>query len=125
MMRILRSRRGAALEGALLFMLVIFALSMLLVTSVTVMGYRNLAADRAFDSRRELEQIGVYFVDDTETDSTFEDYAAACGYTPTVTSEGAGERTLVLKNANGATVMYIKTQEGAAVRWCYGEAPQQ
>lgn len=124
-MRILKSRRGAALEGALLFMLVVFALTMLLLTSVTVMGYQNLAADRALDGYRELEQIGVYFVTDTDADNRFEEYAAACGYTPLVTAEGEGARVLTLQNGKKDTVLYVEIQAGEVVRFCYGEPPKE
>ena len=116
MKRILRSRRGAAIESALFFMLVVFALSMLLIASVSTMGYRNLADERVFDTRLEVEQIGYYFA---VGDAAYATYAAECGYTAT---EGNDGNTLTVKSKSGKTVLYIEKADNTILCWRY-EAP--
>ena len=120
MKRILKSRRGAAIESALFFMLVVFALSMLLVASVTAMGYDNLANERAHDVRREIEQIGLYFV---AGQGDISQYAAQYGY------EGEqvmiGGDTLTLKSKNGKVLLYIEKSGKVATKWCYGDPTPQ
>ena len=114
MKRILRSRRGAAIESALFFMLVVFALSMLLIASVSTMGYRNRADDRALKTRLEIEQIGYYFVTDH---ASFRDYTEDCGYTAAKSDDG---NTLTVKSKTGKTVLYIeKTDENTILCWRY------
>lgn len=116
MKRILKSRRGAAIEGVLFFMVVVFALSMLLLASITAMGYRNLATERRLDTHRELEQIGVYFVaNDTRlTEAMGERY----------TDIDASDDILHLQR-NGKTVLYIERSGTQATVWYYGEPQQQ
>jgi hypothetical protein len=118
--RILKSRRGAAIESALFFMLVVFALSMLLVASVTAMGYDNLANERAHDVRREIEQIGLYFVKDTPESTLFEDYTAARGYTVEINGN-----TLTLKSKNSKVLLYIEKSDQGVTKWRYGDPTPQ
>ena len=116
---ILKSRRGAAIESAIFFMLVALALSMLLVASVTSMGYRNLADENTLDTRLGIEQIGHYFV--TDNADLLAEYAAACGYTPTVTDRN-GTSTLTVTSKSGKTVLYIEKADNTILCWRY-EAP--
>lgn len=115
MKRILKSRRGAAIEGVLFFMVVVFALSMLLLAAVTAMGYRNLATERRLDTYRELEQIGVYFVaNDARLTEAMDGY----------TDIDASDDILHLQR-NGKTVLYIERSGTQATEWYYGDPPQQ
>lgn len=126
MKRILKSRRGAAIEGVLFFMVVVFALSMLLLAAVTAMGYRNLATERRLDTYRELEQIGVYFVAGEEETQAFKDYVTDKGYTEESGRLSISDDTLILKNKNEKTVLYVvRDNNGKATRWHYGDPPQQ
>ena len=126
MKRLLKSRRGAAIEGALLFMMVVFALSMLLLASVTAMGYRNLADERAYSTRREIEQIGVYFA--TE-DARLPDYAAERGYTAENGRLNINGNTLILTNKHGKTILHIERvledNVWSTKHWYYGDPPQE
>ena len=119
MKRILKSRRGAAIESALFFMLVVFALSMLLVASVSAMSYRNLADERAFKADLKIEQIGYYFALG-EVEALEE---AMEGYTD------ANENDNILHlQKNGKTLLYIELyieKDGNDIlAWCY-EAPAE
>ena len=115
MKRILKSRRGAAMESALFFMLVVFALSMLLLSSITAMGYRNLADERAAATRREVEQIGVYFA---ANDARLGEAMAGYGYT----NIGSDSNTLKLQNENGKILLTVTLDDsGNVVCWRYGE----
>ena len=124
MRRILKSRRGAAIESALFFMLVVFALSMLLLASITAMDYHNLANDRAAERHREIEQIGLYFVEDTAESTLFEDYTAARGYTVEIDGN-----TLTLTGQSGKLLLFVKREQVGgtwrAVEWRYGEPLSQ
>ena len=120
MKRILKSRRGAAIESALFFMLVVFALSMLLLASITAMDYHNLANDRAAERHREIEQIGLYFV---AGQGNISQYAAQYGY--------EGEQVMIdgnkltLKSKNGKVLLYIEKSDQGVKKWCYGELSQE
>lgn len=126
MKRILKSRRGAAIESALFFMLVVFALSMLLLASITAMDYHNLANDRAAERHREIEQIGLYFVANTP-ESTLKDYAAARGYT--VKIDEIDGNTLTLTGQSGKLLLFVEREQAGgtcrAVQWHYGEPLSQ
>ncbi len=66
--KILKSRRGVALENALLFMLVIFSLCALL-TSLTLIGHFQTRINKlTLENEVDLEQIGedfLYHVENT------------------------------------------------------------
>lgn len=126
MKRILKSRRGAAIEGVLFFMVVVFALSMLLLAAVTAMGYRNLATERTLNTRRDIEQIGMYFVAGEKETQAFKDYVTDKGYTEESGRLSISADTLILKNKNEKTVLYVvRDGNGKATRWYYGDPPQQ
>ena len=62
MRKILKSKRGAALEGALLFMMVIFMLAMLL-TSVAMNAHLRVRVnDKAIENEMILDYVGEQFV---------------------------------------------------------------
>ena len=128
MRRILKSRRGAAIESALFFMLVVFALSMLLLASITAMDYHNLANDRAAERHREIEQIGLYFVANTP-ESTLKDYAAARGYTVKIDEIDGNTLTLTLTGQSGKLLLFVKREQAdgtwRAVEWHYGPLSQE
>lgn len=120
MRRIFGNRRGVALESAILFMLVTFALSLLILGAVTMMHYRNRADVRSLTARMELEQIGTYFVtEDTRLEAALEDSP----YEPTVENGG---NTLTLRTRQGKTVLYIeKDGEGHVSAWRYSAPTEE
>ena len=73
--KILKSRRGVALENALLFMLVIFSLCALL-TSLTLIGHFQTRINKlTLENEVDLEQIGEDFVASVKAGQTFDEDA--------------------------------------------------
>jgi hypothetical protein len=70
--KILKSRRGVALENALLFMLVIFSLCALL-TSLTLIGHFQTRINKlTLENEIALEQIGEDFLASVKAGENFE-----------------------------------------------------
>lgn len=105
------------MESAILFMVVLLSFSILLTTVVLGAHTRVKASEKLMQNRIEIEQIGEYFVSDTEESGQFEDSVQNGGYTATVTDGG---NILTLKSKNGTPVLYIeKNSAGKVLVWRY------
>ena len=60
MKKLIKDRKGIALGTALLFMIVLFSLSMLLVAIVMSVSLRINANDKLLGSRLEIDMMGEY-----------------------------------------------------------------
>ena len=67
---ILKSKRGAAIENAVLFMLIIFALSTIIMTLSLIQHYQNKIDETLLKQDIELEQIGEDFLAYLESGET-------------------------------------------------------
>ena len=117
-MRRLKSKRGVAIESALIFMMVIFFLC-LSVTTVVLAGHKRV--DRAEDALLErvaLEQIGEDFR--THVRMT----GGSVGFTASnakYTYEVQGN-TLTVKQDNNVVLFVEVNGNGAILQWRYTEA---
>ena len=115
MIRILKSKRGIAIESAILFMVILFSLSILLTGVVMSASISTRTSNKYTLSRIEYEQIGENFA------AKAEGYIVPEGYMD------ADESPLILhlkRESSSATVLYIELDtEGNVVRWQY-TAPQ-
>lgn len=123
--KILKSRRGVALENALLFMLVIFSLCALL-TSLTLIGHFQTRINKlTLENEIALEQIGENFLfvvasNDEFTETEYENYIAR----PVSTiNENTKAMAVWHKNDNefSAAVLYVEAQvvEGKVEVLCW------
>ncbi len=118
MKNILKSRRGVMIEGAILFVVVIFIFSILLTSVVMTAHSRANLSYTLMKERLALEQIGEYFVIDTAESDTFEAALNATSYERADTADNI----LHLKTASGKTVLYIELDtSGNPLSWRYGE----
>ena len=112
------NKKGIALESAILFMVVLFSLSMLLMTIVTSAAYRIKANDAGSESRLTADQLGetyLSYLDDGGVD--------ADGLKNAVENEGysfkLAEKSFELSK-NEKTVLTIKVNEDSEViQWIY------
>ena len=123
--KILKSRRGVALENALLFMLVIFSLCALL-TSLTLIGHFQTRINKlTLENEVDLEQIGEEFLfvvasNNEFTETEYENYIAR----PVSTiNENTKAMAVWHKNDSefSAAVLYVEVQvvEGKVEVLCW------
>ena len=109
MRRILKSKRGAALEGALLFMMVVFMLAMLLTSVVLNAHLRVRVNDKAIENEMILDYVGEQFVN-----GKIQENGIYYGCTAEIKDENT---TLTLTKGN--KVLSIKIKDGKVVEWIY------
>ena len=117
-MRRLKSKRGVAIESALMFMMVIFFLC-LSVTTVVLAGHNRV--DRAEDALLErvaLEQIGEDFRTHVRTTGEGASFTAS---NAKYTCEVAG-KTLTVKEQESVVLFVEVDGDGAILQWRYTEA---
>ena len=106
-MKILRNKRGAALESAILFMLVVLMLGMLLTGVIMSTHLRVKLNDTLLTREITIEQIGENFVYGKIAEGEHE----IDGYKAVVTSAN-GNRILTLKNkTNTKVLLYVVVPE--------------
>ena len=111
-MKILKSKKGIALENTLLFMMIIFSLCFL-ISSFTLMGhYQGEIEKTMITNRVELDQIGENFVVNRETlVDNYDDYDFV-----------ATSNTLTVwhKNNSGNILLYVEVNgDGDILIWRY------
>lgn len=119
MKKLLKNKRGIAMESAVLFMLVMFMFGFLL-TGVAMTAHLRVKVNNTIIKREmEIEQIGEDFVTMLPTAFT-QDYVTAtygAKYTADVSSNG-NNKTLTLKR-NTSTVLKITVEGGTITSWKY------
>lgn len=123
MRKILKNRRGMALESAILFLIVIFAFCML-ITSMSVVGKYQLKIEKTeLENRVRLDQIGEAFVAG-ELKESYEGFTVKLSADKLTLrvwygtdSEGTADLTVVLQKINDTTVQ-VK-------QWYYTQANQE
>lgn len=116
--RIFKSRRGAAMETAIVFLLSIFSLCAL-VTVLALTGNAQMRLENTLlTTKVEVEQIG-------------EEYLVALGngdqlssYTVEVNERiyycNKKENIFTIENEKGTVVLYVEaTKDGGVTKWCY------
>ena len=120
--KILKDKRGIALENAILFMIIIFALCTLL-TNLTLLGHYQLKIEKVtLDRAIMLDQIGEDYVDSRITKAGFT-LASHAKYTCR-TFEGAHTDTLRVypKSNPDNVVLFIEVdKDGNVLQWRYSE----
>ena len=115
-MKLLKNKRGMAMESAILFMLIVFMFGLLL-TGVAMTSHLRVNVNNTLLSRElEIEQIGedfIHFIPKDENDT----FTVDDKYEPIISPDGS---TLTLKR-NGNVVLYIDKTNNI---WKY-TAPQE
>ncbi|MBR4032606.1 MAG: hypothetical protein IKJ07_07735 [Clostridia bacterium] len=115
-MNILKSKKGIALENAILFMMVIFSLCFL-IASFTLIGHHQGEIEGIkLEQRVELDQIGEDFLKDPAgfTDDPDDQYSCS------VTTEDTDNVLTV--TIGGNVVLYVRLNStGNPIVWRYSE----
>ena len=129
-MKKLRNKRGAALESAILFMVVVLMLGMLLTGVIMFTHLRVKANDTILTREIAIEQIGEDFVHDkgnfkglTEGTSINKTIiiAKVGTYTATGTYTDTNNKTLTLSSQRGSLLLSVTVENGKITSWKYTE----
>lgn len=106
--QILKSKRGMALENAILFMLIIFTLCALL-TSLTLLGHYQVKIEKkALQQDIEIEQIGEHYLASVKAEADFEKTYTNYAYE---VSENGDTLTVWRKtDENKRAVLYVEAE---------------
>ena len=120
MKRILKNKRGVAMESAVFFMLVMFMFGFLL-TAVAMTAHLRVKVNNNIITREmEIEQIGENFV--SMDDIAFAEYLAEKSNYSIDTDNSSytdeNNKTLTLKR-NTSTVLKITVENGNITSWKY------
>ena len=114
---ILKSKRGIALESAILFMVMVFSFCFLL-TSLALFGHYSVKLQQIkAEIDVEIEQIGedfVYYLSNTKIENINEQSAEAAlngKYTVEANFDNAPKYALTIKTAKGTTLLFIEAQK--------------
>ncbi len=126
-MKTLRNKRGAALESAILFMMVVLMLGMLLTGVIMYTHLRVKLNDTLLTREIAIEQIGEDFVHDkadfegltTGTAEKTINVADIGTYTATVNYTDKDNKALTLSSARGSTLLNITVENGQITTWKY------
>ena len=123
LIRVLRDKRGIALENAILFMMVIFTLTALL-TGLTLLGHLQVSLEKAtLINDVKVESIGLDFVSEVRKDgfdkTQFEAKVTdGTDYSCKVEAVGDGY-TLTVFSESESTLLYVKVESGEITAWRY------
>ena len=128
MRKILKSKKGIAIESAILFMLVIMSVSILL-TSVVMSAHTGVRIGKnEMETRLKLEQIGDAFVAYIPVvNDTFEELDDELSNMADQISEGADAEisadgsVLTVKNRAEKTILYIEKSGTQVITWRYSD----
>ncbi len=123
-MRILKDKKGIALENAILFMLVIFSLCFL-IASLTLIGHYQTKIDNILlDQKVELDQIGEDYLAYMEGKCSWGEIVSKyedSPYTLKIDPE-AKALTVFRGDANKTVALYVQVDaDGSIIRWCYSD----
>lgn len=126
-MKILKSRRGIAIENAIAFMLIIFLLCALLSSLMLFGVYQNKLDKVKLTMRAELDQIGEDFISSLGSITTviFDVKNNNSSYDGSVTVADNNRTLTVWKNGDESqtVLLYVEVQiDGSGFtlqRWCY------
>ncbi len=117
-MKILKSKKGIALENTLLFMMIIFSLCFLIASFALIGHYQGKIENIKITQRIELDQIGEEYLASVKDPSVAFDNESYGGYTCDVNAEN---RTLTVKNGE-TVVLYVKANSyGDPIIWRYSQ----
>ncbi len=117
-MKILKDKKGIALENTLLFMMIIFSLCFLIASFALIGHYQGKIENIRITQRVNLDQIGEDYLESVKNSSTDFDSEGYDGYTCEVNE---GDRTLTVKNGE-TVVLYVKADSsGNPEVWRYSQ----
>ena len=123
-MKILRNKRGAALESAILFMVVVLMLGMLLTGVIMSTHLRVKLNDTLLTREITIEQIGNDFVHGTLILDENGEIKGNNAFTAVIETNADNTRILTLKNkTNTKVLLYVEVPENSTTPtvWKYTE----
>lgn len=120
MKKLLKNKRGMAIESAIMFMLIVFMFGLLLTGIVMTTHLRVKVNDTLLSRELEIEQIGEYFVHSDK--NAFNSYIETTKYSIDNDTSYTDEnnKTLTLKR-NTSTVLKITVKDGKITSWKYSD----
>lgn len=120
--RIFKSRRGAAMETAIVFLLSIFSLCAL-VTVLALTGNAQMRLENTLlTTKVEVEQIGEEYLVALGDDEQLSSYTVEVNERIYYCNKNGNIFTI--ENEKGTVVLYVKTTEdGVVTKWCYTDPP--
>lgn len=123
MKRVLKNKRGVAMESAILFMFVVLMLGMALTSVISITHLQVKVNDTLLQREVAIEQIGENFVaSNNETDfqasitKILEDYTFIIS--STFNQDNSKELTVTTKNGSHLLTVTVNN-ESTVTRWCY------
>lgn len=120
MKKLLKNKRGLAIESAILFMLIVFMFGFLLTGVAMVSHLRVKVNDTLLKREMEIEQIGEDFVrmNEQQFEYMIGSFNGKYNYTAIFTDDK--NKTLTLKNST-ATLLHITIEDGKITSWIYSD----
>lgn len=116
--RIFKSRRGAAMETAIVFLLSIFSLCAL-VTVLALTGNAQMRLENTLlTTKVEVEQIGEEYLVALGDDEQLSSYTVEVNERIYYCNKNGNIFTI--ENEKGTVVLYVEaTKDGGVTKWCY------
>lgn len=113
MLKTLKNRRGIAIESAITFMVIIFAMVTIIGTVAAFSSLDRRRADSDFAENVIIENIGEAFAKDPGG------YAAgeANGFKTEITSDKTNGFTLTVKKGENVVLVVKTNKDGKVIRW--------
>lgn len=112
MIKILKGRRGIAIESAITFMVIIFAMVTIIGTVAAFSSLDRRRADSDFAENVTIENIGEAFAKDPGGYD-----ATADGFTTKKTGDSEKGYTLTVKKGENVVLVVKTNKDGKVIRW--------
>ena len=125
-MNILKNKKGIALENAIMFMMVIFALCILIATLTLIGHYQKEIEVVTLNNKLELDQIGESFCEHIANDKKAEDFVfnpsdyGLDSYNKNYDCDPKNN-TLTVKAGNTVVLYVAVNEDGIPTVWRYSE----
>lgn len=112
MIKTLKNRRGIAIESAITFMVIIFAMVTIIGAVAAVSSLDRRRADSGFAENVTIENIGEAFAQKLgEYNTTVE------GFTTEITGDSENGYTLTVKKGENVVLVVKTNKDGKVIRW--------
>lgn len=114
MIKVLKNRRGVAIESAITFMVIIFAMITIIGTVVAISALDRRSADSEFENSVVVEKIGEAFVSNP---GGFTEETEQNGYSITKSGDSTSGYTLKVKKGEKTVLVITTNAKGKVIRW--------
>lgn len=115
MLKILKGRRGIAIESAITFMVIIFAMVTIIGAVAAVSSLDRRRADSGFAENVTIENIGEEFAKNPREYTA--DESKSNGFTTEITANDVNGFTLTVKKGENVVLVVKTDRDGNIIRW--------